>query len=97
MIGEWVVQTRSESQSEPLMQRIPPASSVDDYFAAFKKRIGLYPPVQGDAKLANDVAMYANEKGNLRFPLDQRMPYALIGRLVKARVRENLKRADAQG
>jgi len=66
------------------------------HFAAFKNHIGLYPPVRSDANLRDDVAAYANEKGNLRFPLDERIPYALIGRIVKARVRENLERAEAR-
>jgi len=40
------------------------------------------------------VAAYANEKGNLRFPLEKRIPYALISRIVKARVRENVEKAE---
>ena len=53
------------------------------YFAAFKHHIGLYPPVKGDADLQKAVAPYAGEKGNLRFPIDQKIPYALISRIVK--------------
>ena len=64
------------------------------HFAAFKNHIGLYPPVRSDEKLRNEASVYANEKGNLRFPLEGRIPYALIGRLVKARVRENLESAE---
>jgi uncharacterized protein YdhG (YjbR/CyaY superfamily) len=56
------------------------------YFAAFKKHIGLYPPVRGDEKLMRDVAPYAGAKGNLQFPLDKPIPYELIRRIVKARV-----------
>jgi uncharacterized protein YdhG (YjbR/CyaY superfamily) len=63
------------------------------YFAAFKKHIGFYPPVRGDAKLAKAVSPYAGEKGNLRFPLDQPMPCALIARIVKLRVKHNLSKA----
>jgi uncharacterized protein YdhG (YjbR/CyaY superfamily) len=66
------------------------------YFAAFKNHIGFYPPVRGDAKLMKAVAVYAGEKGNLRFPLDEPIPYALIGRIVKARVSENRRRASAK-
>jgi uncharacterized protein YdhG (YjbR/CyaY superfamily) len=62
------------------------------HFAAFKKHIGFYPPVKGDAKLAKAVSVYAGEKGNLRFPLDQPIPYGLIGRLVKFRVEKNLSK-----
>ena len=59
------------------------------YFAAFKKHIGFYPPVRGNATLENAVAPYAGEKGNLRFPLDHPIPYRLIERIVKHRVKQN--------
>lgn len=55
------------------------------YFAAFKKHIGFYPPVRGDAELEAAVAPYAGEKGNLRFPLDQPMPFDLIARITRHR------------
>ena len=66
------------------------------YFAAFKKHIGLYPPVAGDARLARAIAPYAGEKGNLRFPLDQPIPYGLIDRIVKLRVRQDRANAAAK-
>jgi uncharacterized protein YdhG (YjbR/CyaY superfamily) len=63
------------------------------YFAAFKAHIGLYPPVRGDAAIENAVAPYAGEKGNLRFPLDEAIPYALITRIVKLRLKQNIAKA----
>jgi uncharacterized protein YdhG (YjbR/CyaY superfamily) len=63
------------------------------YFAACKKHIGFYPPVSGDARLVKAISTYAGEKGNLRFPLDQPIPYGLIERIVKLRVRQNLSKA----
>ena len=66
------------------------------YFAAFKNHIGFYPPVRGDAKLMKDISVYAGEKGNLRFPLDKPIPYALIRRIVKARQKENQERVGAK-
>jgi uncharacterized protein YdhG (YjbR/CyaY superfamily) len=59
------------------------------YFAAFKKHIGFYPPVRGDAQLAKALSMYAGEKGNLKFPFSQAIPYKLIERIVKLRVRQS--------
>ena len=56
------------------------------YLGAFNYHVGLFPPVKGDERLAKALSAYANEKGNLRFPLDRSMPYALIARVVKARV-----------
>jgi uncharacterized protein YdhG (YjbR/CyaY superfamily) len=64
------------------------------HFAAFKRHIGFYPPVRDDARLVKAVAPYAGEKGNLRFPLDQPIPYPLIERIVRLRVRQNLAKAS---
>ncbi len=54
------------------------------YFAAFKKHIGVYPPVTDDEALVEALASYRNEKGNLAFPLNKPMPYELIGRVAVA-------------
>ncbi len=56
------------------------------YYAAFKAHIGIYPPVRGDAALLKALAQYRGEKGNLRFPLDEPIPYALITRIAKSRL-----------
>jgi len=65
------------------------------HFAAFQKHIGLYPPI-GDEQLKKELAIYAGPRGNLRFPFDKRIPYSLITKIVKVRVRENQARADAR-
>jgi uncharacterized protein YdhG (YjbR/CyaY superfamily) len=66
------------------------------YFAAFQKHIGLYPPVKGDEKLSKEISPYKGDKGNLRFPLDEPIPYGLISRIVKFRVKEHLERATSK-
>jgi uncharacterized protein YdhG (YjbR/CyaY superfamily) len=58
------------------------------YFAAFKKHIGLYPPVR-DEQLKPELERYAGPKGNLQFPLAEPIPYELIASVVRARLREN--------
>lgn len=65
------------------------------YFAAFKVHVGLYPPVSGDASLEKALSRYAGPKGNLKFPLDQPIPYGLIKRVVLLRVKQDLSRAAA--
>ena len=65
------------------------------YFAAWKNHIGLYPPVSGDEALEEAVARYAGPKGNLQFPLDEAVPYRLIGRIVKLRVKQDAEKAAA--
>jgi uncharacterized protein YdhG (YjbR/CyaY superfamily) len=57
------------------------------YFAAFKNHIGFYPPVR-DKFLKARAASYAGPKGNLKFPLSEPMPHALIAKIVEARIRE---------
>ncbi len=66
------------------------------FFAAFKKHIGLYPPVRGNDALVKAVAKYAGPKGNLQFPLDAPIPYALIARIVKHRVKQDKAHAAAK-
>jgi len=61
------------------------------HFGAFKHHIGLFPPVR-DEKLRRETSIYAGEKGNLRFPLDKPIPYALISRVVTFRVQEQRER-----
>lgn len=58
------------------------------YFAAFKKHIGIYPPVNRDAALIESLAPYRGPKGNLSFPLDRPLPMDLIGRVAVALHRE---------
>ena len=65
------------------------------YFAAWKAHIGLYPPISGDKGLEKAVARYAGSKGNLQFPLDEPIPYGLIERIVKLRVKQNVEKAAA--
>ena len=68
------------------------------YFAAFKKHVGFYPPVRGDTRLERAAAPYAGAKGNLRFTLDEPIPLALIERLTRHRVKQNLaSAADKRG
>jgi uncharacterized protein YdhG (YjbR/CyaY superfamily) len=92
-----IAQAAPEAQ-ESLSYRIPTftLSGALVYFAAFKKHIGFYPPVRGDAGLEKAIAPYAGEKGNLRFPLDQPIPYGLIERIVRLRVKQNRAKAAAK-
>jgi len=93
-----VIHSAAPDAKEVISYRMPAfkLNGVLMYFAAFKNHIGLYPPIRGDARLLKAVSPYAGEKGNLRFPLDQPIPYALIERIVKLRVKQDLAKAKAQ-
>ena len=66
------------------------------HFAAFKSHIGFYPVPSGIEKFKKELAPYPQGKGSVQFPLDKPIPYALIGRIVKFRVKENLEKAKAK-
>jgi uncharacterized protein YdhG (YjbR/CyaY superfamily) len=90
-----VVQSAAPGAQETISYRMPAfkLNGILLYFAAFKKHIGLYPPIKGDAQLEKDVSPYAGEKGNLKFPLEQPIPFDLIERITQLRVKQNLAKA----
>jgi uncharacterized protein YdhG (YjbR/CyaY superfamily) len=54
------------------------------YFAGWKRHISVYPIPAVDAQLDKEIAPYKAGKGTLRFPLNEPIPYELIGRLAAA-------------
>jgi uncharacterized protein YdhG (YjbR/CyaY superfamily) len=62
------------------------------YFAAWKNHIGIYPLPKGDVAFRKELLPYKTGKATVRFPIDKPLPLKLIGRIVKYRVEENLKR-----
>jgi uncharacterized protein YdhG (YjbR/CyaY superfamily) len=66
------------------------------HFGAFKNHIGFYPTPSGTEKFKKELAPYQGAKGSVRFPLDESIPYALITKIVKFRVRENASRAKTR-
>ncbi len=64
--------------------RLPgPNGRVFFYFAAFRKHVGVYPPVH-DAALLDALAPWRGPKNNLIFPLDKPLPLDMIGRVATA-------------
>jgi uncharacterized protein YdhG (YjbR/CyaY superfamily) len=88
-----IVKAKVPAAIETISYQLP-AFELDKvfiYFAAFKKHIGIYPPVKGDSKLQKALLPYRGEKGNLKFPLDEPIPYELIGRVAGALSKEYSK------
>ncbi len=67
------------------------------YFAGFKEHIGFYPIPTGIEAFKKELSVYKQGRSSVQFPLDKPMPYGLITRIVKFRVKENLARAKAKG
>jgi uncharacterized protein YdhG (YjbR/CyaY superfamily) len=66
------------------------------HFAAFKKHIGFFPTSTGIARFKEQLSGYKGAKGSVQFPFDKPIPYGLISKIVKFRVKENLERAKAK-
>lgn len=84
------VRTAVPHATECISYRMPAfrGPKVFFYFAAFKKHIGIFPLVKGSATLQKRLAKYRGPKGNLQFPLDQPMPYALIVQVARTLARD---------
>ena len=66
------------------------------YFAAYKKHIGFYGAPRVNPEFDEDLSVYQTGKGTLQFPLDKPIPFDLITKIVKFRVKENLAKAEAK-
>jgi uncharacterized protein YdhG (YjbR/CyaY superfamily) len=66
------------------------------YFGGFKKHVGFFPTSNGIEKFKHELAGYKGAKGSVQFPFDQPMPYGLISKIVKFRVKENRAQAEAK-
>jgi uncharacterized protein YdhG (YjbR/CyaY superfamily) len=61
------------------------------HFAAFKNHIGFYPTSSGISAFKKELSKYKVSTGTVQFPIDRPIPYSLIRRIVKYRVKENSK------
>jgi uncharacterized protein YdhG (YjbR/CyaY superfamily) len=61
------------------------------HFAAFKKHIGFYPAPRGIEEFKDELSAYKGAKGSVQFPLGEPVPFDLISRIVKFRVKNNLE------
>jgi uncharacterized protein YdhG (YjbR/CyaY superfamily) len=66
------------------------------HFAMHKIHIGFYPTPSGIQAFADELSGYESSKGAVQFPMDKPLPLKLIGKIVKFRVAENLKKAEAK-
>ncbi len=66
------------------------------YFSVWKSHIGLYVPTPVLEEHKSELGGYESTSATVRFPLDKKLPIALIRKLVKARVKKNLAKGKKQ-
>jgi uncharacterized protein YdhG (YjbR/CyaY superfamily) len=66
------------------------------YFAAFKDHIGFFPTSKPIVVFKKELSKYKTSKGTIQFPLDEPIPYSLIKKITKFRVKEDLEKRSMQ-
>lgn len=66
------------------------------YFAAYAKHVGFYPTASPMEVFAEELSKYKTSKGAVQFPLDKKIPAALVKKIVKYRIQQEAARAAAK-
>jgi uncharacterized protein YdhG (YjbR/CyaY superfamily) len=62
------------------------------WFAAFQNHIGFYPRASAIAAFKKELSAFKGAKGSVQFRFDEPLPLALVSRIVKFRVKQNLSK-----
>jgi len=82
-------------QAEELISYNMPAFTLHGrlvYYAAHKNHIGFYPVSSAIKAFQKKLSGYKTSKGAIQFPIDRPIPFGLITKIVKFRVKENLEK-----
>ncbi|HVV73943.1 MAG TPA: DUF1801 domain-containing protein [Verrucomicrobiae bacterium] len=92
------IRTTAPAAEEAISYRIPTFKLHGNlvHFAAFKNHIGFYPTSSGIAHFKDQLSAYKHSRGAVQFPLEKPIPYALVRKITKFRVRENQVKAGAK-
>jgi uncharacterized protein YdhG (YjbR/CyaY superfamily) len=64
------------------------------HFAAYKRHFGFYPAPSAIEQFKDELSGYKTSKGAIQFPINEPLPYALVGEMVKFRVKQNREKND---
>ena len=65
------------------------------HFAGYEKHIGFYPTPSAIIEFKKELTSFKTTKGTIQFPLDKPIPFDLIKRITKWRVKEVSKKQGA--
>lgn len=61
------------------------------HFAAFKNHVGFYPTPSAIVSFKKELSQYKQAKGSVQFPIDKPIPLNIVKKIVKFRVKENIR------
>lgn len=93
-----IVKAEAPEAVETIKYRIPTFVLQGNllHFAGYANHIGFYPTPSVLQAFAKEIRSYKNAKGSVQFPLDEAMPYGLIKRMVRFRVRDVMEKAKVK-
>jgi uncharacterized protein YdhG (YjbR/CyaY superfamily) len=56
--------------------------------------VSIYPAPRGVEEFKKELSAYKGGKGTVQFPLDKPIPFELITKIVKFRIKENLEKIN---
>ena len=62
------------------------------HFAAFAKHISFFPTSSGIATFKKELEVYETSKGTVRFPIGKPIPYELISKITRFRVKDVIEK-----
>jgi uncharacterized protein YdhG (YjbR/CyaY superfamily) len=62
------------------------------HFGGYKTHIGFYPGALAIKYFKKELSKFKTSKGTVQFPLDKKLPFSIINKIVKYRVKQNLKK-----
>ena len=89
------IRTAAPTAGEAIKYRMPTFTLNGNmvHFAAYTRHVGFYPTPSAIEKFSRELSAWKGAKGSVQFPLDEPMPLALISRIVRFRVKEQLELA----
>jgi uncharacterized protein YdhG (YjbR/CyaY superfamily) len=90
---------KTAPQAEEVISYAIPAFKLQGmlvWYAAYAGHICFYPGASGIAAFKQELSKYKGAKGSVQFPLDKPLPLALVKRIVKFRMNENLQKVAAK-
>jgi uncharacterized protein YdhG (YjbR/CyaY superfamily) len=90
-----VIRESAPKATEKMSYNMPTFSQEGNlvYFAVFTNHIGFYPLPKSIQIFEKELSKYKQGKGSIQFPIDKPLPFKLISKIVKFRVKENIESA----
>lgn len=87
-----VIRESAPKAEEEISYRIPTFRLNGNlvHFAAFKDHISFFPTSSARVAFRKELSKYKGGRGTIQFPIDKPIPYGLVRKIVKFRVRESL-------